>query len=316
MSTLKTIKESAKWRSTKVAQKVTDPDDSDSASYDYHLDYPRSTGQLKATSDKPIPDTSILRRRKSSVVTKADHPRVGKVTKQDASKLKRTIKDKLRIRESAIGPIKKGAFHAWLGKKAGEPITDADIEKGLAAGGHAAKMANFARNARKFHHESVQNEAFYTNKKSWHEDMREHGATQFEESATRIIAKKPDGDILGAWSIDDDHGITGLGTNVQAVKESLSKSATASDYIDDFVHSKNKKFKGDSKKQRIKRALGAYYSKKNESVQNEEREFLADGKKEMKRKYLGKMRGKTATGKSAHAIDCDPKIDIKKKPGM
>jgi hypothetical protein len=45
-----------------------------------------------------------------------------------------------------IGPIKKGAFHAWLGKPQSEPITGADIKKGLAAGGHPAKMANFARN--------------------------------------------------------------------------------------------------------------------------------------------------------------------------
>jgi len=45
------------------------------------------------------------------------------------------------------------------------------------------------------------------------------------------------------------------------IKESLSVNATSSDYVDDFVHSKNKMFKGDSKKERIKRALGAYYSK-------------------------------------------------------
>jgi len=51
-----------------------------------------------------------------------------------------------------IHDIKKGAFHAWLGKSTDEPITDADIEKGLKAGGHAAKMANFAKNARHFHH--------------------------------------------------------------------------------------------------------------------------------------------------------------------
>jgi hypothetical protein len=50
----------------------------------------------------------------------------------------------------AIGPIKKGAFHKWLGKKEGEPITDADIAKGIAAGGHPAKMAEFAKAARGF----------------------------------------------------------------------------------------------------------------------------------------------------------------------
>ena len=48
--------------------------------------------------------------------------------------------------------VRKGGFHKWLGKKEGEPITDADIEKGLKAGGHAAKMANFARNAKHWSH--------------------------------------------------------------------------------------------------------------------------------------------------------------------
>jgi hypothetical protein len=52
----------------------------------------------------------------------------------------------------ALGHIEKGAFHKWLGQKAGEPISGADIKKGLAAGGHAAKMANFARNAKHFDH--------------------------------------------------------------------------------------------------------------------------------------------------------------------
>lgn len=58
---------------------------------------------------------------------------------------------------AAFGHIEKGAFHRWLGKKEGEPITDADIQKGLRAGGHAAKMANFAKSARagKFKHKKA-----------------------------------------------------------------------------------------------------------------------------------------------------------------
>jgi hypothetical protein len=65
--------------------------------------------------------------------------------------------------------IKKGGFHEWLGKKEGEPITEADIERALAYEGedaaHVHKMANFAKNAKKFHHnkkpstESVKDEA-------------------------------------------------------------------------------------------------------------------------------------------------------------
>lgn len=59
-------------------------------------------------------------------------------------------------------------------------------------------------------------EAIYTDQASWEEDMREHGATDFDRSDTCILAKKSDGDVLGAWSVSDRHGITGLGTNLQA----------------------------------------------------------------------------------------------------
>ena len=52
--------------------------------------------------------------------------------------------------EEAIGPIKKGAFHAWLGKPLDQPITAADIAKGKAAGGHPAKMAHFAEQSMKW----------------------------------------------------------------------------------------------------------------------------------------------------------------------
>ena len=56
--------------------------------------------------------------------------------------------------------------------------------------------------------------------------------------------------------------------NMESVEldEVLTKSTTAGETIHDFVHSKNKMFAGDSKAQRIKRALGAYYKKQNEEV--------------------------------------------------
>jgi hypothetical protein len=44
--------------------------------------------------------------------------------------------------------------------------------------------------------------------------------------------------------------------------------ADAGATISDFVHSKSKTFKGDSKKQRIKRALGAYYAAQKEETEN------------------------------------------------
>lgn len=53
----------------------------------------------------------------------------------------------------AFEDIVPGAFHRWLGKKEDEPITDADIKKGLDSDDkHAQKMAQFAKNARKFKH--------------------------------------------------------------------------------------------------------------------------------------------------------------------
>jgi hypothetical protein len=56
------------------------------------------------------------------------------------------IKEAVLDVQETIGHIKKGAFHKWLGKSEDEPITAADIKKGKAAGGHAAKMAVFAQN--------------------------------------------------------------------------------------------------------------------------------------------------------------------------
>lgn len=47
----------------------------------------------------------------------------------------------------------EGRFHRDVGKKPGEKITDADIEKGLKSKDPAErKRANFARNARKWNH--------------------------------------------------------------------------------------------------------------------------------------------------------------------
>ena len=48
------------------------------------------------------------------------------------------------------------------------------------------------------------------------------------------------------------------------LNETLPPHASAPTIIHDFVHSKNKVFKGDLKKERIRRALGAYYHRKRE----------------------------------------------------
>jgi hypothetical protein len=51
-----------------------------------------------------------------------------------------------------IGPIKKGQMHRDLGKAPDAPITQSDIAKEKAKGGVFAKRAQFAENAKHFHH--------------------------------------------------------------------------------------------------------------------------------------------------------------------
>jgi hypothetical protein len=65
---------------------------------------------------------------------------------------------------------------------------------------------------------------------------------------------------------------------LDALHEVLSKDATASDYISDFVHSTNPKFDGKSKKERINMALGSYYDthKKKDGI-SEETEQVEEG---------------------------------------
>lgn len=54
-----------------------------------------------------------------------------------------------------IKPSHKGRFARDVGKKPGTPITSKDIQKGLHSSSPAErKRANFARNARKWHHGS------------------------------------------------------------------------------------------------------------------------------------------------------------------
>lgn len=59
----------------------------------------------------------------------------------------------------------------------------------------------------------------------------------------------------------------------EMINEVLSKSAKAGDWIHDFVHSDNPKFKGKSKEKRKQMALAAYYAKQ----RNEEVEQLEEG---------------------------------------
>ncbi len=69
--------------------------------------------------------------------------------------------------------------------------------------------------------------------------------------------------------------------NEEQVDEVLGKGATAADYIHDFVNSKNPKFDGKSKKERIRMALGAAYAARNDDTDDVDEASLAkefDGK--------------------------------------
>ena len=97
------IDEAAKWRSTSVAKKVTDPDDESSRSYDYHHENPRSTGMKQATSDKPYSSGSLMTRPKAQVASQG--ARKGMVTKQHAASLKDRIKSAMRKEEVELDEV-------------------------------------------------------------------------------------------------------------------------------------------------------------------------------------------------------------------
>ena len=64
---------------------------------------------------------------------------------------------------------------------------------------------------------------------------------------------------------------------ITQLDEVLSKDTSVDKWIHDFVHSTNPKFEGKSKKERIKMALAAYYTKqRNEEVEPREEELQED----------------------------------------
>ena len=68
----------------------------------------------------------------------------------------------------------------------------------------------------------------------------------------------------------------------EEIQEALKKSQPASEWINDFVNSKDAKFKDKSKGERINMALGAYYAAQNESVSEGVEEPRSQGEKNFK----------------------------------
>jgi hypothetical protein len=80
----------------------------------------------------------------------------------------------------------------------------------------------------------------------------------------------------------------------ETIEEKLNPSMGASKWVQDFVKSKDPRFEGKTKKERIKMALGAYYGAKNESVETEEVDAIdeAYGKKTDYKKHHISVNGR------------------------
>ena len=85
----------------------------------------------------------------------------------------------------------------------------------------------------------------------------------------------------------------------EELNEVLSKDASAGDWIHDFIHSDNPKFKGKTKAERKKMALGAYYAKQNEEKEAGEKHDDEEEDKEL----VKKMVKKTALKKEEYELD-------------
>jgi hypothetical protein len=98
-------------------------------------------------------------------------------------------------------------------------------------------------------------------------DMSKHGYKTpadekvYESMKCESCGKAYEGESCGCGSKvpQAGNGKRGMLADKKKLDEVLTKKTPAKEVISDFVHSKNKMFKGDSKNQRIKRALGAYY---------------------------------------------------------
>ena len=91
---------------------------------------------------------------------------------------------------------------------------------------------------------------------------------ELQKSVKHYIVKSPTGSMHKEDFTDEEVDML--------INEVLSKDATAGDWIHDFIHSDNPKFKGKSRKERQKMALGAYYAKQNESLGDDFLKMMKD----------------------------------------
>ena len=108
------------------------------------------------------------------------------------------------------------------------------------------------------------------------EQVDEKSITDNSRRPTSLVTPRPDNSRRPTSTDQKLHKFTGQSKNgsiskiptnshfedIEQVDEVLDASMGAEKYIHDFVHSKNPKFAGKSKKERIQMALGAYYAAK------------------------------------------------------
>jgi hypothetical protein len=100
----------------------------------------------------------------------------------------------------------------------------------------------------------------------------------------------------------------------EMINEVLSKDATAGEWIDDFVHSKDPKFASKSKEKRKQMALAAYYAKqRNESVEDLDEEQLDELSKDTLKSYIDKAATRLVSGDKYKGMDRYNRVDGIKK---
>ena len=102
-----------------------------------------------------------------------------------------------------------------------------------------------------------------------HSDLK--GQPEFANKADEILARRKKDRAQSGKNAKLDaigrklYNMNKIGEETE-LDEKIDVGADAGATISDFVHSKSKTFKGDSKKQRINRALGAYYGAQKEEI--------------------------------------------------
>jgi hypothetical protein len=140
------------------------------------------------------------------------------------------------------------------------------------------------------------------------DDLRANASIGGED---RVKNKKTDSETartIANRSYGINKAVDKLTKEESELDEALGKDAEASDWIDDFVHSKNPKFAGKSKEERKKQALAAYYGKKNESIEDSEDDDT--NKHDIKSYNLGFQHGtslRDGSNKNPHDRKKNPK---------